>query len=273
MKRFIVEVMLTLTMLVVGVNLATATAAAKTTKPVYGYVFKSHKGRAKQAPIYFKEGQIIRHGRTYIELCAANYQWLQEVGVNGTRPDTERTLFYARRSSVKRVKAIVAQRKYARSAYHVSRPSANFWDHPNGTVDLSLEQARGKDYTNQTVYVVARTKRVRQLSHSHIEVATLSQAGNLRRVIIQNNDDTAVVINVNVGPNTYYFLRADRTKTAVKEYKNELGYGSLTQTDYSPETQRLMLTFDASREGVSERASININSAGVLGQFSVTHFS
>ena len=143
-KRFIVGVMLTLTMLVVGVNLTTATAAAKTTKPVYGYVFKSHKGRAKQAPIYFKEGQIIRHGRTYIELCAANYQWLQEEGPIGATPATGRTSFYVRRSSVKRVKAIVAQRKYAKLAYHVSRPSDNFWDHPMERLTFRWNKLEGK---------------------------------------------------------------------------------------------------------------------------------
>lgn len=134
---------------------------------------------------------------------------------------------------------------------------------------------KGK-YVSPITYLTkdsAWTKRVRQLSHSHIEVATLSQAGNLRRVIIQNNDGTAVVINVNGGPNTYYLLRADRTKTAVKEYKNELGHGSLTQTDYFSKTQRLMLTFDTSQDGVSEGGSIEIDSAGVLGQFSLAYIS
>lgn len=72
------------------------------------------------------------------------------------------------------------------------------------------------------------------------QLAVLMKKQKIQRVIIQNTNNTALVINYKNGlPSNYYHLHSNRTRTAVKAYRNHLKYNNVGNTMYNNQKSRL----------------------------------
>jgi len=77
---------------------------------------------------------------------------------------------------------------------------------------------------------------------SNIKVPPLIKGDELRKLVIQNKDKSATVIEFNGGPNTYYYMAANHKQTLRKEYQEPLKSKNLAKMDFSPLTAKTSIT-------------------------------
>lgn len=129
------------------------------------------------------------------------------------------------------------------------------------------------NYQDPVAYLTEHTNLVKRVwvnpRQPRIKVATLSDQQRLKTIIVQNENDTAIVINVNadsINLDTYYLLKHNRSRTALKTVvldkhvysSNFYRYSSLDSGQVRVISLMYLYT-DASQD-----AFINIRSSGIF---------
>jgi len=123
-------------------------------------------------------------------------------------------------------------------------------------------------YLDPTSYLTQNTSFVRATwvnpRDSRVKITALTAKHNLRKLIIQSNDGTAIVIHFNGGPNTYFKIKRNRERTKEKEYSTNISSRNLAYLYFDVQTGQISMRVVTPDENADTTYLVEMNLMGTF---------
>lgn len=128
-------------------------------------------------------------------------------------------------------------------------------------------EALGKGpYMDQTSYLTQKTSLAKTTwvnpKDSCVKVTSLTAKHHLRKLIIQSNDGTAVVVLFNDGPNTYFKIKRNRLLTKEKEFNTNISSKNLAYLNFNTQTGQITMRIVTPDENANTTYLVKMDLAG-----------